>query len=153
MVSQSQKRASFRLALVMILVVGIYGIAPLQASAQKALEPISAEKDCNPDGGWMWTDGPFEPEVAKQVKQELVQKGIKAEVEAKSYGETNSCGTYHQQGVDFTIQLTDSASTRRASQAGFRDELLPILTKHGKPGLGNVKLISSEGKDSPNGLP
>ena len=137
----------------MILVVGIYGMAPMQASAEKALEPLSAEKDCNPDGGWMWTDGPFEPEVAKQVKQELVQKGIKSEVEARSYGETNICGTYHQQGIDFTIHLADAASTRRSSQTGFADELLPILTKHGKPGLGNVKLISPEGKTLPTDFP
>jgi hypothetical protein len=145
-VLQKQKKASFRLALLMLLLVGIYGIAPMQASAEKAPEPVSVEKDCEPNGGWMWTDGPFQPEIANQVKQELAQKRLNAHVEARSYGETNSCGDYHEQGVDFTIQLTDSASTKHASQAGFRDELLPILKKHGKPGLGNVKLISSEGK-------
>jgi hypothetical protein len=152
-VFQNRKRASFRLVLVVVLLMGIYGIAPMQASAEKALEPVSAEKDCNPDGGWMWTDGPFEPEVAKQVKQELVQKGIKADVEARSYGETNSCGTYHQQGIDFTIHLADAVSTQRSSKSGFAEDVLPILTKHGKPGLGNVKLISPEGKILPTDFP
>jgi hypothetical protein len=146
---QSQKRVSFRLVLVAVLFVGIYGIVPMHANAEKAVEPVSVGKDCDPNEGWMWTDGPFQPEVAKQVKQELVQKGIKAEVEAKSYGETNSCGTYHEQGIDFTVQLADAASTQRSSKSGFAEELLPILTKHGKPGLGNVKLVSPEGKVIP----
>ena len=92
MVFQNQKRASFRLALVMVLLAGIYGISPTQASAEKALEPVSVGKDCDPNGGWMWTDGPSQPDVANQVRQELVPKGIKAQVEARSYGETNSCG-------------------------------------------------------------
>ena len=152
MVFQNQKRASFRLALVMVLLAGIYGIAPMQASAEKALEPVSVEKDCNPDGGWMWTDGLFQPEIANQVKLELAQKRVNAHVEARSYGEANSCGTYHQQGIDFTIHLADAASTQR-SQAGFAEELLPILTKHGKPGIGNVKLISAEGKVIPTNFP
>ena len=149
MVFGKQKRASLRLALVMALLVGIYGLSPMPASAEKAVGPVSGEKDCDPNGGWMWTDGPSQPDVANQVRQELAQKGIRAQVETKGYGETNSCGDYHSQGVDFTIQLTDSASTKRSSQAGFTDELLPILKKHGKPGLGNVKLISSEGKVIP----
>jgi hypothetical protein len=145
-VFQKQKRASLRLALVMVLLVGIYGISPIQASAEQATGSISAEKDCDPNGGWMWTDGPFQSEVANQVRQELGQKGIKAQVEAQSYGEMNSCGDYHEQGVDFTIHLADAVSTQRSSQPGFADDVLPILKKHGKPGFGNVKLISPEGK-------
>jgi len=149
MVFRRQNRASLRLALVMVLLIGIYGIAPIQASAEKALAPVSGEKDCNPEEGWMWTDGPVQPEVANQVKLELAQKGINARVEAKSYGETNSCGTYHQHGIDFTVHLTDAASAHRSSQSGFSKELLPILTQHGKSGLGNVKLISPEGQAIP----
>jgi S-layer homology domain len=144
MTFQKKNKAGLRIVLVTIVLIGIYGFAPLQASAEQALE-----KDCDPDGGWMWVDGPSQPEVAKQAKQELAQKGIRADVEAKSYGETNSCGTYHQQGIDFTIHLADAASTQRSAQAAFTKELLPVLTKYGKPGIGNVKLISPEGKVIP----
>ena len=87
-----QKRASLRLGLVIVLLAGIYGISPVQASAEQATESISAEKNCDPNGGWMWTDGSFLSEAASQVRQELIQKGLKAQVEARSYGETNSCG-------------------------------------------------------------
>src|ERR1043165_3361402 len=145
---QNKNKAGLRIVLVIILLIG-YGIAPMQVSAEKAVEIVSVEKDCDPDGGWMWTDGPSQPEVAAQVKQELVQKGIRAQVDAQSYGETNSCGTYHQYGVDFTVHLADVASAQRSSQPAFAEELLPILKKHGKPGLGNVKLISPEGKVIP----
>ena len=119
MVFQAQNRASVRLALAIVLLTGIYGIAPVQASAEKALVPISLEKDCDPDGGWMWTDGSSQPEVANQVKQELAQKGVNALVEAKSYGETNSCGTYHQQGLDFMIHLADAASLKETAGQTF----------------------------------
>ena len=143
---QKKNNAGSRTILVMVLLAGLYGITPLRVSAEKAPVPVSIEKDCDPNGGWMWTDGPSQPQVADQVKQELAQKGVNALVEARSYGETNSCGTYHQEGIDFTIQLADVASTQRSDQAEFAKELLPILKKHGKPGLGNVKLISTEGK-------
>jgi hypothetical protein len=143
---QKKNNAGSRTILVMVLLAGLYGITPLRVSAEKAPVPVSMEKDCDPNGGWMWTDGPSQPQVADQVKQELAQKGVNALVEARSYGETNSCGTYHQEGIDFTIQLADVASTQRSDQAEFAKELLPILKKHGKPGLGNVKLISTEGK-------
>jgi S-layer family protein len=147
MAFQKKYKTGLHIIFVKIWLVGIFGLAPMQASAQKALGPISIEKDCDPNGGWMWVEGPFEPEVAKQVKQELAQKGVNAQVEAKGYGEMNSCDTYHQQGIDFMIHLADAAS--RSAQPAFTQELLPLLTKYGKPGIGNVKLISAEGKIIP----
>lgn len=74
---QKKNNAGSRTILVMVLLAGLYGITPLRVSAEKAPVPVSIEKDCDPNGGWMWTDGPSQPQVADQVKQELAQKGVK----------------------------------------------------------------------------
>ena len=93
----------------------------------------------------MWTTGPFEPDIAAQVQAELAGQGITAVVEARSYGETDGCGTYHHRGVDFSIHLTEKTSKQWSSQPGRADGLRPVLTKHAKPLLGNVKVFSSDG--------
>jgi hypothetical protein len=153
-VSQKQKNASFRLALIIVLMAGIYGMIPGGVSAETSTETVlssqaslsSQEEVCSPNSGWIWTNGPSKPDVARQVQQELSQKGIEARVEARSYGETDSCGTYHHHGVDFTLTLVEAESTSRSSQQGLADDVLPVLAEFGKPELGNVKLLSPQGE-------
>jgi hypothetical protein len=141
-VFQNAKNISVRMVLIVMLIAGMNGATPTGVSAEKSTEPVSAEKDCDPDSGWMWTDGPAEPAIAVQVQQELSQRGIKAAVEARNYGETDSCGNYHSKGIDFTIRLKEV----RSPQPGQADEILPTLAKFGKPNLGNVKLLSAQGQ-------
>ena len=146
MVFRHYRNISFRLLVIATLLAVIYGMPPMQASAEKAIAPQFESPVCNPDGGWMWTTGPFEPDIAAQVQSELAEQGVAAHVEAKSYGEADGCGTYRSHGIDFTIQLIGKETKQWASQPEFADRLLPILRKHGKPGLGNVRLLSDEGK-------
>src|SRR5258707_6675271 len=47
---------------------------------------------CTPNSGWMWTSGPAQPEIAAQAQKALQQAGIDVSVEARSFGETDSCG-------------------------------------------------------------
>src|SRR5262245_47077627 len=121
-----------------MLMVGIYGVIPAQAGPEPFMVGISQRQDCVSGSGWMWTDGPAEPAVAGQVQQELEQRGIKAIVKARNYGERDSCGNYHSQGIDFTITLKEA----RSNPSGLDKDILPVLTKHGKPNLGNVQLFS-----------
>jgi hypothetical protein len=134
---------SLRVTLIVALIAAMYGVLPMGASAQASSEPDSAKNNCQPSTGWMWTTGPSEPEIASQAQWDLAQQGIYALVEARGYGETDSCGTYVPHGVDFSIKLADKQSL---SQEGVNDTILSTLNRHGKPGLGNVKLISSDGK-------
>ena len=101
--------------------------------------------NCEPDSGWMWTNGPTQPDTAIEVQRELSQLGIDAVVEARSYGETDDCGTYSQHGVDFTIALKNKDLVGQASQKALTDAIIPILVEYGKPSLGNVKLITAQG--------
>src|SRR6266498_5381827 len=75
-VFQNAKNISVRMVLIVMLIAGMNGATPTGVSAEKSTEPVSAEKDCDPDSGWMWTDGPAEPAIAVQVQQELSQRGI-----------------------------------------------------------------------------
>jgi len=146
------------------MLAGIFGAIPARASASDSSTPERWDRkidnkhkdaaypnksDCVPDSGWMWTDGPLKPDVALQVQQKLMQVGIDAIVAARSYGETDICGIYHHHGIDFTVTLSDTASTRRLSQQALVDLLLPILVELGKPSLGNVRLFSPQGEVIP----
>jgi hypothetical protein len=121
------------------------GIVPARASAESSIEAVLPEQACVAGHGWQWVNGPSTPALAVLVRQELEQAGIKATVEARNYGEQDSCGNYHSQGIDFTITLKEA----RSNPSGLREDILPILTQHGKPNLGNVKLISTQGEIIP----
>jgi len=97
----------------------------------------------------MWTPGPFLPETAAKVQQDLSQKAIVASVKARGYGETDSCGVYNQQGIDFTISLENARFKTSPLQQEIVDNIYSVLEKHGKPSLGNVKLVSSLGEVIP----
>src|SRR5262245_11839930 len=84
--------------------VALPEITPARASAEKSIEGVLPEQACVAGHGWQWVTGTSEPTVAAQVRQELEQAGIKATVEAKNYGETDSCGNYHSHGIDYTIR-------------------------------------------------
>lgn len=170
MVFKNQKNSNFRVMLIVVLMAGIYGVLPARASAETLSEPASegnslrsvsalkpadshTDEACSPNGGKMWANGPFEPVVASNVQQELSRMGINAIVEARSYGETDSCGTYEHRGIDFTITLADAGSTYQTSQQGLADDILPILVAFGKPNLGNAKLFSPQGELIPLNRP
>ena len=143
MAFKDKKIASFRVTLIIALIAAMYGVLPIGASAQGSVETDAAQNKCQPGSGWMWTAGPSEPDLASQAQAELAQQGIHGIVEARGYGETDSCGTYLPHGVDFSIKLADK---QFSSQAGVNDAIRSTLKKHGKPGLGNVKLLSSDGE-------
>ncbi|HSO13268.1 MAG TPA: hypothetical protein VLT51_12890, partial [Anaerolineales bacterium] len=157
MLTKNQKRVGLRMAIVLSLIAGVIGVMPVRADVETADESKEAiylqTSGCQPGSGWMWTNGPLEPSIAAQVQQELNRKGIEAIVTARSYGETDSCGTYSHHGVDFTITLSDAASTNQPSQQTLVDNILPVLVGFGKPNLGNVNLVSAQGDLIPINVP
>ena len=124
-------------------------LAGTNIEAIPLVQPTPTQKGeaeaCVPNG-WMWTPGPFMPEVASQVQQELGQMNIAATVEAKSYGETDNCGSYNQRGIDFTIFLNKAQFKNFLPEQGIADSIYLVLEKHGKPNLGNAKIVSSSGE-------
>jgi len=70
------KRKAGFFVLITVLLAGIIGAIPAQAGAEQltALSQPGAPaegQDCTPNGAWMWTNGPFEPEVAARVQQDV----------------------------------------------------------------------------------
>jgi hypothetical protein len=122
-------------------------VAPVQEKAAFLQNGgVAQQQDCIPGGGTMWVNGAFEPEIAAQAQQKLEQIGIDAVVEARNYGEVDSCGTYSLQGIDFTVTLLQTNLSDRAVSQDVTNDILPVLTTFGKPNLGNVKIIDSLGK-------
>lgn len=90
MFTQNQKRAGFRMVLLMVVLAGMYGVVPNGVRAERSAEVVSTGKACSPGSGWMWVNRPSEPEIAVQVQQRLAQQGIRAKVEASNYGERDA---------------------------------------------------------------
>lgn len=129
--------------LIAVISSGLTDITSAQA-ADSRNQSIDEAQGCVPQGE-MWVNGPLKPEIATQVQQALEKVGVTAVVEARSYGEMDSCQTYTQQGIDFTI--TPAQTDLNAESTVVTNELLPILEKFGKPNLGNVTLINANGEN------
>ena len=102
--------------------------------------PSPESTPCRPGSGWTWTRGPSKPKVAEQVQQTLGQMGIQALVEANSYGETDSCGTFSMFGIDFSITVNGENHISDTDQQELADRIYPVLTRFGKPNFGNARV-------------
>lgn len=159
MLGRNNVLVSARIILILILIMGALGVTPAGASANVAGSTVNTESqvDCEPGMGWMWTNGPSQPEVATQAKGKLHQKGIDVDVEARSYGETDSCGNYHHHGIDFNVRLSAAMEHSPQARQVLMEKVLPVLMELGKPNLGNVKLFSADGEalqvDVPSAVP
>ena len=85
--------------LVFALLVALVGVQRVSSQSDvptSTLLPLDTPSanptPCRPGDGWIWTRGPSMPAVAESVRQALGRRGLRASVEAKSYGETDSCG-------------------------------------------------------------
>jgi hypothetical protein len=107
--------------------------------------PIPEANTCHPGSGWRWTTGPLQPEIAFLVQQELSQMRIGTSVEARSYGETDSCGKFRLFGIDFTITVRGESRVSEIYQQQLTEKIYPTLVKFGKPNLGNVKITFPQG--------
>ena len=114
-------------------------------ATQSDIVPTPEPNGCYPGSGWTWTMGPFMPEIALEVQQELSQLGIDALVEARAFGETDSCGTFELFAIDFAITVRSGVQISRTRQEQLADELYPILVRSGKPNLGNVTITFPQG--------
>ncbi|MGB8980631.1 MAG: choice-of-anchor Q domain-containing protein, partial [Anaerolineales bacterium] len=152
MIIRNQNRAAARFVLALMLMAGMYGLAPTRVGAEASAEPVWQEEDCQPGSGWMWTPGPLEPEVALQARQELSRQGIDAIVEARGYGETDGCD-YQPYGIDFTVALSNTPSMHIQEAETLAEDVRSVLEGLGGPNLGNVKLFSAQGELIPVNVP
>lgn len=81
-------------ALMLLLIVSL-------PSAAQSAQPAA----CLPGQGWQWAYGDEQPAVAQRLRRQLQQLGLQASVTARSFGERDSCGTFHQHAVDLSVKL------------------------------------------------
>lgn len=160
MFTKSQKRLVARIVIVLVLVAGIGGVIPVQAGTGAAeglnieteiLADVVHQKtnDCQPGSGYMWANGPSKPDIAAQVQRELNGKGIQAIVAASSYGEIDSCGTYYHHGVDFTVNFPAVEHMNLRAKEELAEHVIPVLLNYGRPNIGKVSFVSSQGEVVP----
>lgn len=134
----------------LVIVVGIQ-VAQSQVSEASTLSmsdnPQIETSECRPGSGWMWTYGAMRPEIANQVQQTLNSIGIDANVTARNFGETDSCGNFKLYAVDFSVTVSEPQITITAEQQEIVEKIHPILAEYGDPNLGNVQITFLPSKE------
>ena len=142
----NKKRSLVFAALAFVVVLTASQVVSSQNGGTASLNtPTTEANTCHPSSGWRWTAGPLQPEITFLVQQELSQMGVEASVEARSYGETDSCGTFRLFAIDFTITVRGESRASEDYQQQLTEKIYPTLVKFGKPNLGNVKITFPQG--------
>ena len=123
----------------------IFAIGTADVVLNLPIIPSSEAVTCHPGSGRTWTRGPSKPEVAGQVQQTLEQMGIETLVEASSYGETDSCGTFRLHAIDFIVTVNARYPANDTGQQEFAKRIYSVLTDYGQPNLGNAKIAFMQG--------
>jgi PKD repeat protein len=112
--------------------------AGMPSSPVGAVEP--SRDSCRPGTGWTWTYGPSEPELAARVQADLRSRKIDATVEARDFGETDSCGSFARYAVDFNLTVSQPTAASQAERDELGRQIYPLLQQHASPRIGKVAL-------------
>lgn len=96
---------------------------------------------CRPNDGWTWASGPPQIHLEKQAQEKLSGIGINAVVEANSFGEIDSCGSFKLYGIDFTVSVDDYDSIAELEQQRLADTINEELAVFQEVVLGDVKIV------------
>lgn len=141
----------YLILLVSVLFIALIGAQHVSSRTSEVALPLSTSlpssdtTPCRPGSGWTWAKGPSKPDVADQVRQAIAQMGIEALVEANSYGEMDSCGTFSMAGMDFNLTVQSKNLLGQAAQQEIADQIFPILTRFGQPDFGHAKVTFRPG--------
>lgn len=89
------------LRLILVFCITLYAVLGISVSLSTPAQNLTVSEECIPGTAWRWTHGPLFPEKADQLQQSLRSMGITAQVTARSFGETDSCGEFRLYEVDF----------------------------------------------------
>lgn len=95
---------------------------------------------CNPGSGWSWARGPLQSGIAIQIQQTLDRMGVEAKVKANSFGEIDSCGSFHLYAIDFSIDVQQAYSVWEASEQAFAEKIYSALNNSGEFNIGVVEI-------------
>jgi len=152
MLFKNRKLYVLNLALILALFGGLFGVVQTKQAlaapqAQESFSNVQSESDmCDPNTGWVWTNGPLRPEVAQQAKLALKKDGIESTVIASDYGEKDSCRNFELFSTDFIVTLkSDPNQLSSDAQSELADRIRATLLQFGEPQLGNVRIDFGSG--------
>ncbi len=141
------KAPSLALAFLSILLL-LLNITPASVTLTRAIvmarssELVATPRppaNCTPGSGWVWVNGPERPEIANQAQKALAQIGIQAIVNAREYGERDSCGSFYLYAIDFSATV-QNGQLEGGRQQSLTSRTYSVLTELGKPRVGNVQI-------------
>jgi PKD repeat protein len=116
------------------------GTHTAMATPTPTRSPIATVEPCHSGTGWKWTYGPFQPELAAAVEGAMRDLGLETSVEARLYGETDSCGSFATYAVDFAITLHGQAPINEEEQQEIARRIYPVLEQFAKPQVGKLTI-------------
>ena len=122
--------------------IGTTGIGTKSSSYFNVLDN---DQTCTPGEGTMWVTGPLDEQKAIEIQDALNTQGILADVEARGYGEIDSCGTYFQKGFDFKVTLSTNNKTKIDPDTiqNNLDNIQSIVETNAGENPGNIVILDS----------
>ena len=119
------KRAGFwaLVGALLLVVLGAGSSFALGDEHSLLAAPIATvvEPGCQPGTGWQWTYGPADSAIGEKARKLLSGEGIEADVVARPFGETDSCGSFSRYSMDFVVTLR----TLNIGKAGSNGQVDP----------------------------
>ncbi len=103
------------LCVLLIVVLGAGSSSALGEELSRFVRPIvtTLGSGCKPGTGWQWTYGPADSAVSEEARKLLSAEGIEADVVARPFGETDSCGSFSRYSTDFVVTLRNVGTERQ----------------------------------------
>ena len=130
------------LRLILMFCMTLYAVLGISVSSSTPAQNLTVSAECIPGTAWRWTHGPLFPEKANQLQQSLRSVGITAQVTARSFGETDSCGEFRLYEVDFFINIRELHIATLIEQDDIVEQIKTIVGEHEhlKPGRLQITL-------------
>ena len=134
------------LRLILMFCMTLYAVLGISVSSSTPAQNLTVSAECIPGTAWRWTHGPLFPEKANQLQQSLRSVGITAQVTARGFGETDSCGEFRLYEVDFFINIRELHIATLIEQDDIVEQIKTIVGEHEhlRPGRLQITLPNGE---------
>ena len=133
------KSSRTKLATVLLILILFLIFFSISFWSETAVAATNAQNNCIPGRGWSWTTKPAMNHIAPEIQARLLQLGYPAQVTAREFGESDSCGNFEIHAVDFSIAMSQS-HLPKLNQDNLAGELYAVLLPYGVPELGNINV-------------
>ena len=115
-------------------------IASLVLAPSTHIAAQGAQSDCVPGSGWKAGPGPEQPQAAIKAEAALAQIGVSARIQARSYGEIDSCGVFFPQSIDYQVEILGIPTDQSLAAELWADAIQTELNRNSQPATGNLQI-------------